>query len=76
MNSTHRVLLYKHRQMTAGRKAVVLYLLPATVAHLKTLAGNKQRGGIVDKAVSEYVVNNAIHGNKTDSGIEQPAQAS
>jgi len=67
MNSTQRVLLYKHRQQRAGRKAVVLYLLPGTIKQLKTLAGNKQRGGIVDTAVNQYVVNNAIEVNKTEA---------
>ena len=68
MNSTQRVLLYKHRQEQAGRKAAVLYLLPATIAQLKTLAGNKQRGEIVDTAISQYVANNAIESNKTQAG--------
>jgi hypothetical protein len=68
MNSTQRVLRYKHRQQQAGCKAVVLYLLPATIKQLKTLAGNKQRGTIVDSAIGEYVVNNTIGSNKTDAG--------
>jgi hypothetical protein len=42
--------------------------LPATIARLKTLAGNKQRGEIVDTAISQFVANNAIEGNQSQSG--------
>ena len=76
MNSTQRVLSYIQRQKQAGRKAAVLYLLPATIQHLKTLAGNKQRGEIVDTAISQYVVNNAIESDKIQAGESEATEGS
>ena len=51
MNSTARVIKYKQKQKESGRKPVVLYLLPATIKHLKALAGKKPRGEVVELAM-------------------------
>jgi len=53
MTSSERVARYHQRQREAGRKLVVLYLHPDTIAALRSLAKGRARGEIVERAVSE-----------------------
>lgn len=53
MISTERVMRYKQRQQQSGRKLVTIYLRPDTIKQLRTLAGRKPRGEVVEQAISE-----------------------
>ena len=53
MTSSERVARYRKRQQAAGRKLVMLYLHPETIAKLRKLAKGKARGAIVERAVAD-----------------------
>lgn len=52
MTSSERVAKYRRKQQDAGRKLVMIYLHPDTIAKLRTLARGKARGEIVERAVA------------------------
>ncbi len=51
--STERAVRYKERQRAAGRKPVVMWLQPDTIAKLRKLSKGRARGEIVERAVSD-----------------------
>lgn len=65
MTATERVQHYKERQQQSGRKMVTMYLHPETINQLRTLAGRKPRGEIVERAIAELssVSNNGVISN-------------
>ena len=52
--SGERAMRYKERQKAAGRKPVVIYLQPETIAKLRELARGRPRGEVVERAVADH----------------------